>query len=200
MNIIQGGPLKWNGKLPIIYGCNNSRWGIFSWEKWYQDQQFWFSRLFSIAQFVRQCWGPKFPYSAISKLEWMSFQLATVVIRNPINFVNAHFYTSRFLAYRIHIDKVNWASTWSHKMCHTKQTTEPNLLILVSFFSEDTSSTDTSYCIHIFWKVGCSIFIGPPCLMSKHLGKRTYHCLLVPWSCPSCHSRWQKTVYSEKAN
>ena len=37
-----------------------SVWGNFSWEKWYQDQQFWFSTLFSRAHFVRQCWGPKF--------------------------------------------------------------------------------------------------------------------------------------------
>ena len=26
-----------------------SGWGIFSWEKWYQDQQIWFSTLFSMA-------------------------------------------------------------------------------------------------------------------------------------------------------
>ena len=35
-------------------------WGSFSWEKWYQDQQFWFSSLFSRAHFGRQCRGPKF--------------------------------------------------------------------------------------------------------------------------------------------
>ena len=42
-------------------------------------------------------------------------------------------------------------------MCHycpKKQTTEPKLLILVSFCSgEDTSSTDTIYCIHVLWEV-----------------------------------------------
>ena len=32
--------------------CSN-----FYWEKWYQDQQFWFSSLFSRAYFVRQCRG-----------------------------------------------------------------------------------------------------------------------------------------------
>ena len=37
-----------------------SVWANFSWEKWYQDQQFWFSSLFSRAHFVRQCRGPKF--------------------------------------------------------------------------------------------------------------------------------------------
>ena len=35
-------------------------WGDFSWEKLCQDQQFWFSSLFSRAHFVRQCRGPKF--------------------------------------------------------------------------------------------------------------------------------------------
>ena len=37
-----------------------SVWGNFSWEKWYQDQQFLFSSLFSRAHFVRQCQGPQF--------------------------------------------------------------------------------------------------------------------------------------------
>ena len=47
-----------------------------------------------------------------------------------------------------------WTSTLSYKMCPRKQTTEPKLLILVSVFSgEDTSSTDTSYCIPILWEV-----------------------------------------------
>ena len=48
-------------------------------------------------------------------------------------------------------------------MCPRKQTTEPKLLFLVSFFSgEDTSYTDTSYCIHILWEVCRSVFYGPP--------------------------------------
>ena len=55
------------------------------------------------------------------------------------------------------------ASTLSHKMCPRKQTTETNLLILVSFFSgEDTSYYDTSYCIHILWEVCRSVFLGHP--------------------------------------
>ena len=37
--------------------------GNFSWEKLYQDQQFWFSSLFSRAHFVRQWRGPNlFPF------------------------------------------------------------------------------------------------------------------------------------------
>ena len=53
-----------------------------------------------------------------------------------------------------------WVLTLSHKMHSRKQTTEPKLLILVSFFSgEDTSSTDTSYCIHILWAVCRSVFV-----------------------------------------
>ena len=34
-----------------------------------------------------------------------------------------------------------WTSTLSHKMCPRKQTTEPKLLILVSFFSEEDTSS-----------------------------------------------------------
>ena len=52
---IQGGPVKKNRTITGI-----SVWGNFSWEKWYQDQQVWFSSLFSTAHFVRQCRGPKF--------------------------------------------------------------------------------------------------------------------------------------------
>ena len=60
-----------------------------------------------------------------------------------------------------------WTSTWSHKMCHRKQTTETKLLILVSFFSGgDTSSTETGYCIYILREICRSIFIGPPCIIS----------------------------------
>ena len=56
-----------------------------------------------------------------------------------------------------------WASTLFHKMCPRKQTTEPKLLILISFFSgEDTSSTDTCYGIRIFWEVCRSVFLGHP--------------------------------------
>ena len=59
-----------------------------------------------------------------------------------------------------------WALTLSHKMCPRKQTTEPKLLIVVSFFSgEVTSYTDTSYCIHILWEVCRSVFSGPPCII-----------------------------------
>ena len=59
----------------------------------------------------------------------------------------------------------NWASTLPHKMCPRKKTTEPKLLILVSFFSgEVTSYTDTSYCIHILREECRSVFSGPPCI------------------------------------
>ena len=32
-----------------------SGWGIFSWEKWYQDQPFWLSGSYSRARYVSQC-------------------------------------------------------------------------------------------------------------------------------------------------
>ena len=58
-----------------------------------------------------------------------------------------------------------WASTLPHKMCPRKQTTKPELLILVSFFlGEVTSYTDTSYFIHILWEVSRSVLFGPPCI------------------------------------
>ena len=54
----------------------------------------------------------------------------------------------------------------SQNVPYKKQTTEPKLLILVSFFSgEVTSYTDISYCIHILWEVCRSIFSGPPCII-----------------------------------
>ena len=54
-------------------------------------------------------------------------------------------------------------------MCPAKQTTEPNLVILVSFCSgEVTSYTDTIYCIHILWEVCRSIISGPPCIRTEH--------------------------------
>ena len=57
-------------------------------------------------------------------------------------------------------------STLAHKMGPRKQTTEPKLLILVSFFSgEVTYYTDTSYCIHIIYygKYAVPFFsFGPP--------------------------------------
>ena len=46
-----------------------------------------------------------------------------------------------------------------------KQTAEPKLLILVSFFSgEVTSCTDTNYCIPVLLEVCRSVFYGPPCI------------------------------------
>ena len=61
--------------------------------------------------------------------------------------------------------------------CPSKQTTEPKLLILVSFFSgEDTSFNDTCYCNQILWVICWTVLIGPPCtcilslrLTSQHL-------------------------------
>ena len=58
------------------------------------------------------------------------------------------------------------ASTLSYKTCPRKQTTEPKLLIWVSFFSgEVTSCIDTSFCINILWELGSTpfhFFLGHP--------------------------------------
>ena len=63
-------------------------------------------------------------------------------------------------------------------MCPRKKTTEPKLLILVSFFSEVTSYTDISYCILILWEVSCSVFSGPPCIILQqfHLVHLSHFC------------------------
>ena len=74
-------------------------------------------------------------------------------------------------------------------MCPRKQTTEPKLLILVSFFSgEVTSYTDPtcSYCIHILWEVFRSVFYGPPCIC---LLPQSVLARFMFWGCLSIHSR-----------
>ena len=113
-----------------------SVWGNFSWEKWFQVQQFWFSS-FSSAHFVRQCREVKWITAhSCGKQKWNSFASS--------------------LGWK---GKV-WNSTLSHKICPRKQTTEPKLLILVSFSSgEVTSYTNTSYYIHILWEVCRSVFL-----------------------------------------
>ena len=94
--IIQVGPEKKEWHIVYMYFPHYvnaitgiSVWGNFSWEKRYQDQQFLFRSLFSRAQFVRQCRGPSFPFSAWTGCEWIQFRLATVVSSDPFNFVNA---------------------------------------------------------------------------------------------------------------
>ena len=47
-----------------------SVWGNL-WEKWYQDQQFWFSSLFSRSHFVRQCQAPNLSLFSLNKM-WMN--------------------------------------------------------------------------------------------------------------------------------
>ena len=73
-------------------------------------------------------------------------------------------------------------STLSHKMCPRKQTTEPKLLILVSFFSSEvTSYTDTSHCIHILREVCRSVLFVSPCTVRDH--NSLYLCATYLW-CP----------------
>ena len=53
-----------------------------------------------------------------------------------------------------------------------KQTTDPKLMILVSFFSgEVTSYTDTNYCIPIMLEVCRSVFMGHPVYACNQLSK-----------------------------
>ena len=69
--------------------------------------------------------------------------------------------------------------------CPRKQTTEPKLLILVTFFSgEVTSYTDTSYCIYILWEVSRRFFWAT-CIGASSL---TNVCALQVWMVvSSCH-------------
>ena len=92
-----------------------SVWGNFSWEKLHQDQQFWFSTLFSRAHFgflhqnpardnahwhkvkwstAHNCGKPKW-HSLTPSLIWKG-KMCTVVSSNPFNFANAHCYERVF--------------------------------------------------------------------------------------------------------
>ena len=65
--------------------------------------------------------------------------LTTVASRNGINSLLVYAEKGKF-----------WVLTMSHKMCPRKQTTEPKLVILVSFCSgEVTSYTGTSLILHL---------------------------------------------------
>ena len=72
---IQGGPEKTERHTSRQYVDAITGiivWGNFSWEKWYQDHQVWFSNLFfSRAHFVRQCRDPKFPPASLN-YAWMN--------------------------------------------------------------------------------------------------------------------------------
>ena len=62
-------------------------------------------------------------------------------------------------------------------MCPRKQTTEPKLLILVSFFSgEVIPYTDTTYSIHILCEVCRSVFYGPPCIVKDWMITTKHGC------------------------
>ena len=88
-----------------------SGWCIFSWELWNQDQQFWFSSLFSMAHFVRQCPRPNiFPFQLKHRGEWMSFRVIIDVSRNPINFINVHPLHQQPARLNMRIVKVKWMS------------------------------------------------------------------------------------------
>ena len=113
------------------------------------------------------------------------FWLAIVVSNNQINFINVHslHLTSTHNNAHWHLTKFNglllttvasrklnsftsslsWkgkseASTLPHKMGPRTQTTEPKLLIFVSFFSGEVMSyIDANYCIPILFEVCCSV-------------------------------------------
>ena len=114
----------------------------------------------------------------------MLFWLATAAANsNQFNFVNAHSSQAGFLCiknahdygkpkWHLFSHSLSWkgnfgASTLSHKMCPRKQTTEPKLLVLVSFFSGYvTSYTNRSYGTHIIivGSIPFLFFSGPPCI------------------------------------
>ena len=91
-----------------------SRWGIFSWEKWYQDEQFWFSSFFLGHILWDNVEVQISPFSAKARFEWMSFP--------------AHHSCEQL----IHFNVVN-----EHSL--QQRVADPKVLILVSIFlGEDT--------------------------------------------------------------
>ena len=120
-------------------------------------------------------WRPKiFPFQLkLQMREWMSFRPTIVVSSNQINVLNVHSLNQQHTRVKCALTKLNvlcsqllqakMAFIWglnivSQNVPYKTNYTEPKLVIMVSFFSEDTSSTDTIYCIHILWEVFHFIF------------------------------------------
>ena len=131
-----------------------------------------------------------------------AIRLAIVVNSNPMNFINVYVHSLHWKPARF--NRVKWITAhncgkpkwhsfkpgfalkrgnFGPRHCLTKCTLENNLLnqncwSWYHFFSgEDTSSTDTSYCIHILWEICWSVFIGPPCILHDSLCTRSFVCL-----------------------
>ena len=160
---------KMSSLLSYYTGCQSGPLKTerhFSWEKLYQDKQFWFSSLFSMAHFVRQYRGPNFPSQLKLGVNECNFGLSqlwakshsTLLMRiskragcwckecTLIKLIGLWLTTmtsqNDIHSHLVLSEKENfWALTLSHKMCPRKQTTEPKLLILVSIFLR-------SYLIH----------------------------------------------------
>ena len=97
---------------------------------------------------------------------------------DQVNWITAHNYGEpKWYLFSPEKEKFR-ASTLPRKMCPRKQTTKPKLLILVSFFSEVISYTDTSYCTHIMGSIPFCFFWAT--LYSNRIGKeniRPLYCI-----------------------
>ena len=103
-----------------------------------------------------------------------SFDERLVERLNQLNQITLPSYgTSAFSIFSVQVQSTRkqcWASTQPHKMYFKMTTTQPNFLILVSFFSEDiTSSTDTIHCKNNPWERGEAVFFfsEPPSIDLK---------------------------------
>ena len=164
-----------------------SVWGNFSWEKWYQDQQFWFSSLFSRAHFVTQIspfqLGLKECHFGFPQL-WAVNQLT----------LSMHFiYTStRTPLVTVHIHKVKWITAhncgkpkwhsfmpslgwkgkiWGLNIFSQKCALENKLLnqncwSWCHFFSGEVPSNTWYHFLHphIVGSMLFHFFYGPPCI------------------------------------
>ena len=65
-------------------------WGNFSWEKWYQDQQFWFCSCFLGHIFWGNVEAPKCFLFSLNEGCINAISARIVVSSNPINLINAH--------------------------------------------------------------------------------------------------------------
>ena len=168
------------------------RWGIFSWKK-YDTKLNNFSSVVCFLGHILpdNVEAQNFPFQLKLGLNECHFGLPQLWIVIQLTLSMCILCTRNQLV-TMRNDKVKWISphicgkpkwhsftpslSWKgrilgHQHCVTKRAIENKILnqnlILgheLLFSREDTSPTDTSYCIHILWEVCCSVFIEAPCI------------------------------------
>ena len=143
-----------------------SVWGNFPWEKWYQEQQFWFSSLFSMLHFVGQCRGPQFTF----QLE-LGVKVTSALAAHNYGKPKLHS-LSPSVTWKKEIWSLDIVSQISNK--DRTKIADLALIFLIHY-------TDTSYCIHTLWEECPSLFIGPPCIVLNFYIVIRAHVVVVLW-------------------